>query len=77
MGRGMAGQERREQPLRGCPQCRQSFRGREGAEYCSDRCRTKAWRQRKAQGQGERNNRLQSLVKMLAREVGLRVEDSE
>ncbi len=77
MGGSSSGPRRRENPLRACLHCKQSFEGRSGAEYCSDRCRTKAWRQRKAQGQGERNDRLQSLVKMLAREVGLRVEDLE
>ncbi len=59
-----------------CQNCGRSFEAQKStAEYCSGRCRAAASRRRKAQAQEERDRRLQRLVEVLAREMGLRVED--
>ncbi len=69
----MVRSKRREKALKACRHCRRSFEGRANADHCSERCRKAAWRAKEKQ----EVQRLQSLVATLAREVGLRVEDSE
>ncbi len=62
-------------PEHRCETCGVPLTGREGKKSCSGRCRAALSRQRKAQAQEDRDERLQRLIETLAREVGLRVED--
>lgn len=57
-----------------CPICERPLTGRQRSA-CSDRCRAALSRRRRAKELAERNVRLQGLVKLLAKEAGLRVED--
>ncbi len=63
-------------PDRPCPVCKGPM-AEQKESACSGRCRATLSRQKKAQAQEERDQRLQSLVATLAREVGFQVEDSE
>ncbi len=51
-------QKRREKQVKACLHCRRSFDARANAEYCSHRCRMAGWRERKAQGQDERDREI-------------------
>ncbi len=62
-------------PDRPCPVCKGPMTGRQKSA-CSGKCRATLSRQKKAQAQEERDHRLQRLVETLAREVGLKPEDS-
>ncbi len=39
-------QKRREKYVKACLHCQRPFDGRANAEYCSNRCRAAAWRER-------------------------------
>ncbi len=62
-------------PDRPCPVCKGPMTGRQKSA-CSVPCRAEASRRRKAEVQAERDQRVQRLVEALAREVGLRGEES-
>lgn len=57
-----------------CPVCKRSMIGRQKSA-CSGKCRAALSRQKKTKAQNERDQRLQRLVEILAREVGLKVGD--
>ena len=62
-------------PEHRCETCGNPLTGRERKKSCSARCRAALSRKKKAEAQEDRDERLQRLVKTLAREVGLRPED--
>lgn len=72
---------RREKQVLACRHCGRVFEGRANALHCSERCRQAAWRAKRGEAlktgrNVERDQRLRDLVVVLAKEVGLRVEDS-
>lgn len=57
-----------------CQVCGTPLTGRQ-EKSCSARCRAALSRRKRAEAQEERDRRLQRLVEVLAREVGLKPED--
>ncbi len=62
-------------PEHRCETCGVPLTGQEGQKSCSNRCRAAISRRKRAQAQEDRDQRVQRLVELLAKEVGLRPED--